>query len=126
MPQSPPTTNELLFMARKLLDEEPEFKSLSRGNQYKLVSVDGESGYLKVLFESGRVRRLLVDELCLILKELYRVKSIPRGYFRNPSNCMRVLGRKSWHAPGAAMFAILPKLDSKIRVDEKSGLILES
>ena len=125
MPSIPPTHDELVRRAQALLEESPTFQSLCRRRPYTLVSVDSRAGYLRVRYESGRIRRLLLKELVALVHELYLIGSLSRNYFREPSNTLRVFGRPFWHAPGAAMFAILPKLDPQIMVDAKCGLVLK-
>jgi len=126
MPHRPPSRAELIIQAERMLLEAPQFRSLCRGRRYKLISVDARAGNLHVLFKSGRTRRLAVDDIIAILKELYIVRTMPRNYFRSPEKSLRVLGRSYWHAPGAALLAILPRLDSDVRVDRQCGLFLAS
>ncbi len=83
-----------------MLIEAPQFRSLCRGRRYKLISVDASAGNLHVLFKYGRARRLAVDDIIAILKELYIVRTMPRNYFRSPEKSLRVLGRSYWRAPG--------------------------
>ncbi len=126
MPYKLPTRAELILRAERMLVEAPYFRSLCRGKRYELTSVDPRAGRLHVLFESGTTHRITIDDLLAILKELNVVRALPRDYFRNPENSLRVLGRSYWHAPGAAILAILPQLDSHVKINERCCLFLSS
>lgn len=124
MSKKTPTLENLLLQANKMLKKAPDYRSLCRGKKYHLVSVDPNLGQLRVKFESGSVHPISMDDVLAIISEIYRVREMPRGYFRDRNNSLRVLGRSYWHAPGAAILAILPHLDPSIKVDEKCSLYL--
>jgi len=119
---NPLSRSQLIKRAKNLLKRRPEFRSLCRGHTYELVSVSMTTGEIAIRFQSGAVHRVAVQDLIAFLGELYRVGCLPRDYFRDPANSLRVFGTKSWHAPGAAMFALIPVLDERARVTSHCGL----
>jgi hypothetical protein len=112
--------NTLWLKIHDLACTSSPFYSLVRGHKYVVESVREEDQTLRVRFQSRRLRRIKLDDLYAIYTELYRLGRLPRNHFLDRSNSMRVLRKGYWHAPGAAMFAILPELDSSIII-EKGG-----
>jgi len=123
-PGKPPSVQDLLRCALCNMKRTPEFRSLVRGHIYQLVSIDSKEGRLDILYESGRVHSISLLEMKAMIDELYRVHVLPRKYFRNQANARRVFGSPHWHAPGAAMHALLPRLDPAVHADEHGNLYL--
>jgi hypothetical protein len=123
--KSPLSASEITILAQRMLRDAPLFRSLCLGNEYKLVAVEKSARLLKVQYESGRVRSIQLVHLAHLSRELYRIGALPRNYFRDSSNSMRVFGWRTWHAPGAAMYAILPHLDPAVQVDSDCGLVVQ-
>jgi hypothetical protein len=119
------SVSEMIILAQRMLRDAPSFRSLCLGNEYKLVAVEKPARLLKVQYESGRIRSIQLVHLANFLRELYRIGALPRNYFRDSSNSMRVFGWRTWHARGAAMYAILPHLDPAVQVDSDCGLTVQ-
>jgi hypothetical protein len=107
-----------------MLQDSPVFRSLCQERRYELTSVDSSEHKLSIRYESSRLRPIKIAHLVAFLRELYRVGRLPRNYFRNQSNCRRIFGWSTWHAPGAAMYAILPVLDHDVEKDSECGLVV--
>jgi hypothetical protein len=102
-----------------------KYYSLVHHNTYVMLSLGEAQSHCTLKYESGRVRAISFDELYALYAELYKNGSLSRSYLRDPETCQRVIGRRHWGPPGAAMYALLPLLDDKIAVEEGGHLLVE-
>ncbi len=93
---------------------ERSYSSLVRRNRYYIVRIEPASKRLIIRYESGNSIAIDIEKVYAVYAELYRLGAMPRNYFNNQATCMRVLGMRQWHAPGAAMLALLPVVDTKV------------
>jgi hypothetical protein len=102
-----------------------QYRSLVHRNRYTVLGLDEEGRRCNFRYESGREDKwITLDDLYALYEELYRCGRLPRNHLRNPANSMRIVGRASWHAPGAAIYALLPHLDDKITVLQGGHLVV--
>ncbi len=112
---------DLWARVQQLYQTRAVFASVVRRHLYTIASVDDNTRSYVVRYESGNTKLIPISDLFAVYKELYRVGRLPRGYVR--ANGRRILGHTKYsHAPGATIYAILPKLDDAIRVEE-GGLL---
>lgn len=99
------------------------WKSLVEKNSYAAARIDEAEKRCEFEYESGNRRWIPLEDLYAVYEELYRMGRLSTAYLRDADNCERVLGRRHWHAPGAAMLALLPHLDDRIVSAEGQLLI---
>lgn len=119
------TEAELWERVRSVWRKGSSYFSLMQKRKYVMVSLDETRKRCTFEYESGRQKSIPLTELYALYRELYEIGELLRSYLRDPENSVRVLGRKTWHAPGAAMYALLPLLDDGIKVSEGGHLFVE-
>jgi hypothetical protein len=100
------------------------FVSLVHRKKYLALEVDHDRQRCRVLCESGNCLWMGFQDLYDVYRELYWVGQLPRSYFCDAANSLRVLGKRTWRAPAAAVYALLPLLDTCIRVSHQGDLSL--
>jgi len=118
----PLSESELWEKVRAVWRKGRIFYSLVQGRRYTMIFLDEDRRHCVFEYESNRQKSIPLTDLYAVYRELYKQGCLPRAYFRDPENCLRVLGRRSWHAPGAAIYALLPLLDESIKVKEGGHL----
>lgn len=114
------TTKEALWKRLKeLWQPNNTYHSLVRENTYIMKGYSEFDYTCTFEYESRAEKQIKFDEIWAMYQELYRMGNLPRNFMRDPENALRIIGKKSWGAPGAAMYALLPKLDSNIKWDGK-------
>ena len=89
--------------------------SLTGQSHHRIVWADPDRKEYEIEYPSGNRIVVRIDDLYALYCELYA-----RGYIDGScisSNVQRILGWKTWHAPGRALLAILPLIDDSIRID---------
>ena len=113
--------DDLWAGVRKLNLTQAEFTSVVRQKRYAIVALDENRRSYVVKYESGNTKTIPISDLFAVYCELYRLGRMLRGYLRIEANGRRILGHTRYsHAPGATIYAIMPKLDDAIRT-EKGG-----
>jgi len=120
------TEAQLIERIHQLCQERKQFISLVKRRQYLPLYLDENDGRLAIRFQNGKVRKARVRDIFALYRELYRLRCLPRNYMRNPNNAKRVVGRSHWHAPGAAIYAIIPHLDTDIKVADGGHLYMKA
>lgn len=91
------------------------WKSLVQRNKYTTVSLHTAERRCEFEYQSGNRKWIELDILYSLYEELYRAGRLSgRDFSTDPDYCERVTGRRYWHAPGAAMMALLPLLDDRV------------
>jgi len=103
------------------IKKEP-FYSLVCEKRYQPIEINHSDQKLKFRYERGNPYSIIFNHLYKFYEYLYSQEEIKRNYFRNEENCKHVFGWKCWHAPGAAMYALLPHLDDNIRASTQGDL----
>ncbi len=88
--------------------------SLVAHKGYRATDLDETQRRCEFEYESGTRKWIPLDDLYAVYAELYRRERLSRAYLKDPDNSQRVVGRRYWHAPGAAIFGLLPVLDDRI------------
>jgi hypothetical protein len=88
--------------------------SLTGGSCHRIGCIDKVKQEYEVEYESGcgAPRPITAEGLYAVVCEVYRIGRVTNKYMED--NCQRLLGWRSWHSPGSALFAILPQLDERI------------
>jgi len=97
-------------------------KSLTGKSSHKIAHLDEFQKTYDVEYNSGNIRKVKLDDLYNLYKELYGNQYLDSPYMTQ--NHKRILGWSDWHAPGSAMMAILPHLDDDIKVERGKLYIL--
>ena len=87
--------------------------SLTGRSSHTIAAVDQSRQQYIVAYNSGNERTVKLDELYALYLTLCRSGSLINTNMER--DCKQILGWKHWHAPGSAMFAVLPRLDKQIR-----------
>jgi transcriptional regulator with XRE-family HTH domain len=87
--------------------------SVTGRSSHRIVGVDPAKREYEIEYASGNRILVRMDDLYALYRELYARGSIDGTYVSD--NVQRILGWKTWHAPGRALFAILPLVDDSIR-----------
>jgi uncharacterized HhH-GPD family protein len=95
--------------------------SLTGKSCHTIENVDPINGMYYIKYPSENVISVRFDDLYNLYKELNLRGELDNSYMK--INCKKVLGWSNWHAPGSAMFAILPLIDNGIR-SEKGRLFI--
>jgi hypothetical protein len=112
---------DLWTRVRQLHRTRAPFTSVVRRHRYTIADVDDSTRSYMVRYRSGNTKSIPISDLFAFYKELYRLGRLPRGYIRAYGR--RIIGHNRYsHAPGATIYAILPKLDDAIRVEEGGHL----
>ena len=90
-------------------------KSLTGSSYHRIVRVDPVKKEYQIEYPSSSRMIVRLDDLYALYREIYARGSIDGAYVRK--NVRRILGWKTWHAPGRALFAILPLVDDSVRPD---------
>jgi hypothetical protein len=90
------------------------------------MEINHHTQKLEFQYESGNQKWISFKHLYSFYKHLYSHEKLRRNHFRNEDICLRVFGWKCWHAPGAAMFALLPHLDDNIYTNEEGDLFIKN
>jgi transcriptional regulator with XRE-family HTH domain len=90
-------------------------KSLTGSSYHRIVRVDPVKEEYQIEYPSSSRMIVRLDDLYALYREIYARGSIDGAYVSK--NVQRILGWKTWHAPGRALFAILPLVDDSIRPD---------
>ncbi len=118
------TEDELWERLRAIWNCGATYHSLVQKRKYVMLSLNELKKNCTFRFESGHPKAIPFDDLYAIYTELYARGDLPRDFLRNSENSLRVMGRKSWHSPGAAMYALLPLLDDAIKIVGRGHLFL--
>ena len=118
------TKDEFWEQVRRFWKPNSTYFSLVRENEYVIVSLDESKKYCVFRYESNKLKAIVFDELYEVYKELYVRGNLPRDFMKQPGNSIRLINKKTWHAPGAAMYALLPRLDSAIKVETGGHLVV--
>ena len=115
---------ELWEGIRSLWQKGETIYSLAQRKEHTIVDVDEAAKKYTIEYASGNRLPITLGELSALYRELYRSGELRGSYMNDPKNCRRILGWSSWNAPGSAMFALLPVLDKRIRV-ERAELFID-
>lgn len=117
------TSIELWDRVRAMQCRGTQFQSLVRKNRYEIVSLDEYTKEYVIRYESGNTVSVPLRDLFAVYEEVYRLGRMSRRYLRQPANGRRIVGHTRYsHAPGATIYAILPKLDDRILAEEGGHL----
>jgi len=95
-------------------------ESLTGRSYHRIVSVDPAKKDYEIEYPSGNRIVVSLNDLYALYGELYAHGFLTASSVKK--DLQRILGWKTWHAPGRALFAILPHVDDSIR---KNGGELE-
>ena len=84
------------------------YSSLIEKKTYEMQSASPST--LTFKYEGGSAQDINLKKLYAMYKEIYEKKSVDRYHFHSPAASVHIP-----HIPGAAMVALLPVIDSKIR-----------
>jgi len=116
MPQPRLTGEQLWDGIRRLHETRRTIYSLEQRRPHTICELDEERRRYRVRYPSGNRMWVMSDRLYALYREVYA-----RGELRgsdldeDDDYCVRVFGKRTWHAPGRAMFSVLPLLDDQIR-----------
>lgn len=118
--------DELWVKIFQIYRQKDVFFSVVKSHKYTIPSVDELTRTYTIKYEkSKRTKEIPIDDLYAAYEELYRIGRLRRDYLNNKSHCLRLFGHTKYtHAPGATIYAILPKLDEAIHIDEKGHLYI--
>ena len=119
------TELELWQRVCSLCENRVPFRSVVKGHEYTVASIDETAKTYFVQYESGRAKPVDFRGLYAVYAELYKSGTLRRNELREPANGQRIVGHEKFsHAPGATIYAILPALDDRIQVGEGGHLSL--
>jgi len=90
--------------------------SLTGRKYHHIIWIDETTQQYKIKYESGNTKKISIEDLYVLYSELYKIGSLTNSYMQQ--HCERLLDWSKWHAPGSAMFALLPFLDDNIQVQK--------
>jgi len=116
--------DDLWIRVQQLYQTKGEFFSVVRRKRYTIDALDEHSRSYKVKYESGRkTPKIPIRDLFAVYQELYKISRMTRDYLKE--NGKKIVRHERYsHAPGATIFAILPKLDDAICIEKGGDLTI--
>jgi len=109
------TADELWPGICSLCERGETIYSLRDRRRHTICALEEHPRRYRIKYASGNHVWVSLQRLYNVYRELYRVGQLCGSDFSDdPDYCERVLGKRTWHAPGRAIFAVLPLLDSNI------------
>jgi hypothetical protein len=103
---------EIWLRITNLCGSAEEFRSVARRKKYRIHDFHDFRRDYSVMYESGRTKKVALDEFYGVYETLYRNEVLPRDGLRQH--------HKFSHAPGASVFALLMKVDNNVQFDGRA------
>ena len=88
--------------------------SLTGKSYHDIIHTNPTDRIYTIRYSSGNEIGVTLEDVYALYRELYTCGKLTNGHMEQ--HCREILGWSSWHAPGSAMFALLPLLDDHIQV----------